>query len=152
AFQPVKFHRPPTVTTAGPRSMNPVDDFIHQALDENGLSPSVTAAREILIRRVTFDLIGLPPTPDEIDNFIADQSPCSHERLIDRLLASPHYGERWGRHWLDLARYAETDGFEHDGVRPHTWRYRDYVIQALNADLPYDQFIREQIAGDELSP
>jgi hypothetical protein len=101
---------------------------------------------------VTFDLIGLPPTLAEVDAFESDQSPQAYERLLDRLLASPHYGERWGRHWLDLARFAESDGFEHDAVRPHSWRYRDYVIRAFNDDKPYDRFIREQLAGDELWP
>jgi hypothetical protein len=97
-------------------------------------------------------LIGLPPTPEEVKAFVADQSPNAYENLIDRLLASPHYGERWGRHWLDLARFAESDGYEHDAVRPHAWRYRDYVIRSFNADKPYDEFIREQLAGDELRP
>src|SRR5205814_5413170 len=110
------------------------------------------ASRETLIRRVTLDLVGLPPTLAEIDAFANDKSPQAYEALIDRLLASPHYGERWGRHWLDLVRFAETDGFEHDAVRPHAWRYRDYVVQAFNADKPYDRFVREQIAGDELFP
>jgi hypothetical protein len=94
----------------------------------------------VIIRRVTLDLIGLPPSPQEIEAFASDNSPNAYENLIDRLLASPHYGERWGRHWLDLARYAETDGFEHDAVRPHSWRYRDYVIRAFNEDRPYDRF------------
>src|SRR6201999_2087422 len=105
-----------------------------------------------LLRRVTLDLIGLPPTPEEVATFAADSSPDAYERLIDRLLASPQYGERWGRHWLDLARYADTNGFKTDEPRPHIWRYRDYVIQAFNPDKPSDRFIREQIAGDELYP
>ena len=127
------------------QSGNSIDDLI-------GLQPSPPASKTVLIRRVTLDLIGLPPTPREIDNFVNDLSPDAYEKLIDRLLASPHYGERWGRHWLDLARFAETDGFEHDAVRPHSWRYRDYVIRAFNSDKPYDRFIREQLAGDELWP
>ncbi|MGH7945424.1 MAG: DUF1549 domain-containing protein [Opitutaceae bacterium] len=104
------------------------------------------------MRRVALDLVGLPPDPAEVDAFVRDTSPEAYEKLLDRLLASPHYGERWGRHWLDLARFAESDGFEHDAVRHQAWRYRDYVVGAFNADKPYDRFIREQIAGDELFP
>src|SRR5205823_515167 len=130
----------------------PVDQFILAKLRGKGLSLSPPASRTTLLRRVTFDLIGLPPTPEEIDSFLNNPSADAYEELVDRLLASPHYGERWGRHWLDLVRYAETDGFEHDAVRPHSWRYRDYVIGSFNEDKPYDQFIREQLAGDELWP
>jgi hypothetical protein len=130
----------------------PVDRFILAGLESAGLAPAPSANREQLIRRVTFGLLGLPPTPEEIDAFARDRSPDAFDRLVDRLLASPRYGERWARHWLDLARYAESDGFEHDAVRPHSWRYRDYVIQSFNADKPYDRFLREQIAGDELWP
>jgi hypothetical protein len=131
---------------------HPIDRFIRAKLAEAGLVPAPVAPRETLLRRVTLDLLGLPPTPEEIDAFLADGRPGAWERVIDRLLASPHYGERWGRHWLDLARFAETDGFEHDAVRPHSWRYRDYVIRAFNADTPYDRFVRDQIAGDLLRP
>ncbi len=131
---------------------NPIDAFILAKLEEAGLKPAAPASREQLIRRVTFDLIGLPPTPEEIDAFVKDDSPDAWEKLIDRLLASPHYGERWGRHWLDLARFAESNGYEFDEVRPDAWRYRDYVIQSFNADKPYDRFIKEQLAGDELYP
>jgi Protein of unknown function (DUF1553)/Protein of unknown function (DUF1549)/Concanavalin A-like lectin/glucanases superfamily len=106
----------------------------------------------LLIRRATFDLIGLPPTPDEIDAFLQDNSPDAYERLIDRLLASPQYGERWARHWLDVARFAESQGFERDIIRDHAWRYRDYVIESFNEDQPYDQYVREQIAGDAIEP
>src|SRR5436305_577117 len=113
---------------------------------------NATASRETLIRRVSLDLIGLPPTPQEIDAFVADPSSDAYEKLVDRLLASPRYGERWARHWLDLARYAESEGFKADETRPNAWRYRDYVIRAFNEDKPYDRFIREQIAGDELWP
>ena len=127
-------------------------NFILARLQSVNLSFSPRATKQQLIRRVSFDLIGLPPTPEEIDRFVNDRSSEAYERLIDRLLASPRYGERWGRHWLDLARFAESDGFEHDAVRPHAWRYRDYVIRSFNADKPYDQFIREQLAGDELWP
>ena len=111
-----------------------------------------SADRSTLLRRITFDLTGLPPTPDELADFCADSSPLAYERLVDRLLASPHYGERWGQHWLDLARFAETDGFEFDQARPDAWRYRDWVVQALNHDMPYDTFVRLQLAGDEVRP
>src|SRR6476660_5495938 len=120
---------------------NAIDRFILARLEQ-----------ERLLRRVSLDLIGLPPSLREADAFLADASPNAYERLVDRLLASPHYGERWGRHWLDLARFAETDGFEHDAARPTAWRYRDYVIRAFNADKPYDRFVREQVAGDQLWP
>jgi cytochrome c553 len=152
AFRPVKRVEPPDIEHEGPGVAHPIDRFIMAKLDEAGLQPSPPAGRETLIRRVTFDLIGLPPTPAEIDAFVRDTSPRAYEALIDRLLESPHYGERWGRHWLDLARFAETDGFEHDAVRPQAWRYRDYVIKSFNNDKPYDRFIREQLAGDELWP
>jgi hypothetical protein len=131
---------------------NPIDNFILAKLESAGLQPAARATREHLIRRVTYDLIGLPPTPAEIDAFVKDASPDAWEKVIDRLLASPHYGERWGRHWLDLARYAESNGYEYDEVRPDAWRYRDYVIQAFNDDKPYDRFLCEQLAGDELFP
>ncbi|HXG12837.1 MAG TPA: DUF1553 domain-containing protein [Gemmataceae bacterium] len=131
---------------------NPIDLFILARLEEAGLRPAPAASREELIRRATFDLIGLPPTPEEIDAFVNDPSPHAWEKVIDRLLASPHYGERWGRHWLDLVRYADSNGYEHDEVRPDAWRYRDYVIRSFNADKPYDRFIKEQLAGDELYP
>jgi len=129
-----------------------VDVLLNAKLKAAGVEPAPLANREALIRRATLDLTGLPPAPAEVDAFVNDPAPDAWEKLIDRLLASPHYGERWGRHWLDLARFAETDGFEHDAVRPHSWRYRDYVIRSLNADKPYDRFIREQVAGDELWP
>lgn len=152
AFRPVRSVQPPIVQDPHLPIENPIDQFVASKLEQNGLSFAPRAGKLIFIRRVTFDLIGLPATPDEIDEFLADDSPCCHERLIDRLLASPHYGERWGRHWLDLARYAETDGFEHDAVRPYSWRYRDYVIKSFNDDKAYDRFVREQLAGDELWP
>jgi hypothetical protein len=150
-FQPANSRQSQAGSESQPHlPSNPIDAFIRARLAKEGLAPSAPASRETLIRRVTFDLIGLPPTPAEIDAFTNDRSPTAYEALIDRLLASPHYGERWGRHWLDLARFAESDGFEHDAVRPHAWRYRDYVVRAFNADKPYDRFIREQVAGDEL--
>ncbi|MCU1257927.1 MAG: Protein of unknown function (DUF1553)/Protein of unknown function [Bryobacterales bacterium] len=127
-----------------------IDDLVKRALDERGLTPAPEADRRTLLRRAYLDLIGLPPTPTETDEFLNDRKPGAWERLIDKLLASPHYGERWGRHWLDVARYADSNGFEHDFDRPNAWRYRDYVIRAFNADKPYDAFLREQIAGDEL--
>ncbi len=129
---------------------NPIDRFVLAKLKAAGLQPAPSASREQLVRRATFDLIGLPPTPDEIDSFIHDASAEAWEKVIDRLLASPHYGERWGRHWLDLARFAESNGYEYDEARPNAWRYRDYVIEAFNSDKRYDQFIKEQVAGDEL--
>lgn len=152
AFRPVQRMEPPEIEQEGGGMLHPIDRFIMAKLEEAGLQPSTPASRETLIRRITFDLIGLPPTPQEIDAYMQDTSPHAYEQLIDRLLDSPHYGERWGRHWLDLARFAETDGFEHDAVRPHSWRYRDYVIQSFNQDKPYDRFIREQIAGDQFWP
>ncbi|HLY08304.1 MAG TPA: PSD1 and planctomycete cytochrome C domain-containing protein [Planctomycetota bacterium] len=129
-----------------------VDRFLDAKLREAGVEPAPRASRETLLRRATLDLTGLPPTPADIDAFVNDREPGAWDRVLDRLLASPRYGERWGRHWLDLARFAETDGFEHDAVRPHSWRYRDYVIRSFNADKPYDRFVREQVAGDELWP
>jgi Protein of unknown function (DUF1553)/Protein of unknown function (DUF1549) len=133
-----------------PRS--PIDAFILAKIEAAGLRPSPIAARTQLLRRVTLDLIGLPPTPEEIEAFVNDQSPNAWLHVVDRLLASPHYGERWGRHWLDLARYAESNGYELDELRPDAWRYRDYVISSLNADKAYDRFVQEQIAGDEIAP
>lgn len=130
----------------------PIDAFVLAQLEAHKMHPAPEASRETLIRRATYDLLGLPPTPDEIRQFVADPSPGAYEKLIDRLLASPHYGERWGRHWLDLARYADTDGYENDAERSSAWRYRDYVIRSFNDDKPYNRFIQEQLAGDELWP
>lgn len=131
---------------------SPIDCFILARSTAVGLEPVDRACRAQLIRRVSFDLIGLPPTTHEVDDFINDVSPDAWERVIDRLMASPHFGERWGRHWLDLARYADSNGYEFDEVRPDAWRYRDYVIESFNNDKPYSQFLREQLAGDELHP
>jgi hypothetical protein len=131
---------------------NPIDAFVLAKLEAAKLKPAEPASRGQLIRRATFDLIGLPPTPEEIDAFVNDRDPKAWEKVVDRLLASPHYGERWGRHWLDLARYAESNGYEHDEARPNAWLYRDYVIRSFNTDKPYDRFIKEQLAGDELAP
>ncbi len=131
---------------------NPIDAFVLAALEENVLRPSAEAGRTALLRRVTFDLTGLPPTPGEVAAFLADKSADAYANVVDRLLASPHYGERWAQHWLDLARYADSDGYEFDQARPDAWRYRDWVVEALNQDMPYDQFVRWQLAGDELAP
>ncbi len=133
-----------------PWSAHPIDAFIKKTLDEKGLAPAPAADRHTLIRRAYLDLIGLLPSPEEVEAFVKDPAPNAFESLIDRLLASPHYGERWGRHWLDVARYADSWGHIHDDDNPNAWRYRDYVIQSLNADKPYTQFILEQLAGDEL--
>jgi hypothetical protein len=134
------------------RPRNAIDHFILARLEAAGLAPLPEAGRTTLIRRVTFDLTGLPSTIEQLDVFLADDAPGAYERLINRLLASDAYGERWAQHWLDLARFAETDGYEHDHVRPNAWRYRDWVINALNADMPYDEFVRRQLAGDEIDP
>jgi hypothetical protein len=129
-----------------------IDAFVHEKLAAKGLKPNPPADRATLIRRVSLDLTGLPPSPDEIRAFVEDRSPQAWEKVVDRLLASPHYGERWARHWLDVARYADSEGFKADETRPHIWRYRDYVVDSFNSDKPYDRFIKEQIAGDELYP
>jgi hypothetical protein len=151
AFQ--KVVRPPVPDIAARAwARNPVDHFIVAKLAEKGIAPSPETDRITLLRRVTLDLIGLPPTPEETRAFLEDESPEAYEKVVDRLLASPAYGERWARHWLDLARYAESDGFADDLTRPNAWRYRDYVIQSFSQDKPYDRFIQEQIAGDELWP
>ncbi len=130
----------------------PLDAFVLRQLKEAGLRPSPEADRLTLIRRLYYDLTGLPPTPAETADFLSDQSPDAYEKLVDRLLGSPRYGERWGQHWLDVVRFAETEGFEYDRTVEGLWRYRDYVIQSFNDDKPYDQFVREQIAGDEIAP
>ena len=149
AYQPVRRPTVPAVrNTFWVRT--PIDAFILARLEERGLQPVAPADKMTLIRRAYFDLLGLPPTPEEVDAFVQDTSPQAWEKLIDRLLASPHYGEKWGRHWLDVVRYAETNGFERDGAKPFVWRYRDYVIRSFNNDKPYDRFILEQLAGDEL--
>ncbi len=151
SFRPLTRPEPPRVKDK-PQARNGIDRFILARLEATDLSLSPEASRETLIRRLSFDLTGLPPTPREIDAFLADNSPDAHELLVNRLLDSKAYGERWAQHWLDVARFAESDGFEHDKVRKEAWRYRDWVIRALNEDLPYDRFVRWQIAGDELAP
>ncbi len=150
SWKPLSHPAVPAAGAPGAWKENPVDAFIHQKLAASGLKPGAAAPREVLIRRAYYDLTGLPPTPEAVAAFAADQSPDAWKKLIDQLLASQRYGEKWGRHWLDLARYAETNGFERDGFKDQIWRYRQYVIDSFNADKPYDQFIREQIAGDEL--
>lgn len=131
---------------------NPIDAFILARLEAEGLAPAPEADRRTLIRRLSFDLLGLPPTPEEIAAFESDPRPDAYERLVDRFLASPHFGEHWALYWLDLVRYAQSDGFKADDPRPTAWRYRDYVIRAFNEDRPYDRFVQEQLAGDELFP
>ncbi len=149
AFRPVRRPDLPTVVTAA-SSAHPIDTFIDAGLATRSLPRSPEADKATLLRRATYSVTGLPPSEREMREFLADDSPEAWEKVVDRLLASPHYGERWARHWLDLVRYAETNSFERDGVKPHVWRYRDYCIRAFNEDKPYDQFVIEQLAGDEL--
>jgi len=130
---------------------NPIDNFVRARLEKEALKPAPQADKLTLIRRVTLDLTGLPPSPAEIDAFLKDEAADAYEQVVERLLASPHFGERWATHWLDVVRFAETNGYEADAERPHAWRYRDYVVKSFNADKPYDRFVREQIAGDELA-
>jgi len=151
SLQPVRDVEPPRVDDGG-WGRNEIDAFVFRQLQQAGLEPAPEATRRTLIRRLYFDLIGLPPEPAEVDAFVNDDSPAAYEDLVDRLLRSPQYGERMARGWLDLVRYAESDGYKQDGFRPNAWRYRDYVVRALNEDNPYDQFVREQLAGDELAP
>jgi len=149
AFDPVAKPAVPTVENAA-WARNPIDNFILSKLTERGFTPARPADKVSLLRRVYYDLTGLPPTPEQVDAFLADTREDAYERIVDQLLASPQYGERWARHWLDLVRYADTNSFERDGEKPNAWRFRDYVIRSFNDDKPYDQFIREQLAGDEL--
>jgi hypothetical protein len=149
AFQPVREYAVPRTTNAR-WAANDIDRFILGRLEERGIQPGPAADRRTLVRRATFDLIGLPPTPEEVDAFVNDRAPGAFERVVDRLLSSPHYGERWGRHWLDLVRYADTAGDSADYPVPQAYLYRDYVIESFNQDKPYDRFLREQIAGDLL--
>ena len=147
SFQPLKDSVPPAVKDAA-WANNPIDRFILARIEAAGARPAPVADKRTLLRRLTFDLTGLPPTPSEVDAFLSDSSPQAFEKVVDRLLASPRYGERWGRHWLDVARYADTSGNASDYPVPQAYRYRDWVIRAFNRDMPYDQFLREQIAGD----
>ncbi|HAV63205.1 MAG TPA: hypothetical protein DCY13_12675, partial [Verrucomicrobiales bacterium] len=153
AYQPVRKSDPPVARNQGDGKVAlPIDHLINRRLSELGVQPAPSADRRTLIRRATYDLTGLPPTPEEVGAFVNDPATeaAAFAKVIERLLASPHYGERWGRHWLDVVRYADSSGFANDYERGNTWRYRDYVVRAFNDDKPYDQFIREQIAGDEL--
>ena len=150
AFEPIRAVEPPTDPDGW--ADGPLDHFIRAKQRERHLEPARPADKYTLLRRVTYDLTGLPPTPQEIEDFIKDESVAAYEKVVDRLLASPRYGERWGRHWLDVVRYADTGGFESDHVYPSAWRYRDYVIRSLNSNKPIDRFLQEQVAGDELWP
>src|SRR5262245_12587783 len=147
AWQPIHMPNPPVVRNSA-WALDAIDQFILSRLESAGLDPAFAADKRSLIRRVYFDLVGLPPTPDEVEAFAADSGADSFERIVDRLISSPQFGERWGRHWLDLVRYAETRGHEFDHIIPNAYQYRDYVIRALNADVPYDQFVTEHVAGD----
>ncbi|MBY0374369.1 MAG: PSD1 and planctomycete cytochrome C domain-containing protein [Bryobacteraceae bacterium] len=146
AFQPITKPQPPAI--AGAR--HPIDQFVLARLAKESIKPSPEADKRVLLRRVSLDLIGLPPTPEELDAFLADPRPDAYERQVDRLLASPHFGEKWARHWLDQARYADSDGYEKDWIRPWAWRWRNWVIDSINRDQPFDEFTRDQIAGDLL--
>ncbi len=156
SLQPLRVIEPPSQVTRSVSEVershlpNSIDLFIQQRLDQAGLKPSPEADKKTLIRRLTFDLLGLPPTPEEVEAFVNDRNPKAYEKLVDRLLDSPHYGERWARHWLDIVRFGESQGFERNKLRPNLWKYRDFVVEAFNSDLPYDDFIRWQIAGDVL--
>ncbi len=151
AFQLIGHPEPPTVKNKS-QVRNPIDRFVLARLEKEGLSLMPAADRRTLIRRLSFDLRGLPPTREEVSQFLEDRFPSAYENLVNRILESPAYGERWAQHWLDVVRFAESDGFEHDQVRAEAWRYRDWVISALNRDMPYNEFIRFQLAGDELYP
>ncbi len=150
AFRPVARPALPATENQAAEDHNPIDAFVADGLARRGLPRPPPAAKATLLRRATYSVTGLPPTAAEMSDFLADESPGAWERVVDRLLASPHYGEHWARHWLDLVRYADTNSFECDGNKPHAWRYRDYVIRSFNDDKPYDRFLVEQIAGDEL--
>jgi mono/diheme cytochrome c family protein len=149
AYQPVRRPTPPAVKNPG-WTINPIDTFLLAKLEAKGLKPAGPADKVALVRRLYYDLLGLPPTPDQVDTFVKDKSPDAYDKLVNELLNSKHYGEKWGRMWLDVVRYAETNGYERDGPKPYVWRYRDYVIKSFNDDKSYDQFIREQLAGDEM--
>ncbi|MDX1565018.1 MAG: DUF1549 domain-containing protein, partial [Phycisphaeraceae bacterium] len=151
AYRPVDRPEPPAVKNKS-WVRNPIDAFVLARLEAAGLEPVAAADKRTLIRRATYDLIGLPPSRKEVEAFVADEDPQAYEKLIDDLLARPQYGEKWGRHWLDLVRYAETNGYERDGDKPEIWRYRDYVIRSFNEDKPYNRFLMEQLAGDEMTP
>lgn len=149
SLRPLRQQEPSQPIRSGAESA--VDAWIDTILEKKGLSASSRATRETLIRRVTWDMTGLPPSVEEIEAFVKDPNPDAYERLVDRLLADPNYGVQWGQHWLDVVRYSESNGFERDEFRPTIWRFRNYVIDAFNQDLPFDQFVGEQLAGDELN-
>ena len=149
AYQPLAKVAPPEVKQSA-LVRNAIDRFVLAKIESEGLSLSREADRTTLIRRLSLDLLGLLPSIEQVDEFIGDDRPEAYELLVDRLLESPHFGERWGRHWLDMARYADSDGYEKDNPRPDAYRYRDWVIDAINADMPFDQFTIEQLAGDLL--
>ncbi len=151
AFSPLQPVEPPTVENVG-WVRNPIDQFVLHRLEEAGMEPTGEASGEVLARRIAFGLTGLPPTPEEIDAFVENGSPDAYAEYVENLLGSPHYGERWARHWLDVVRYADSEGYENDLEKPLLYRYRDWVIRSFNDDLPYDTFIRFQIAGDEYEP
>ncbi len=151
SFRPIQKPAPPLLKNTA-WAQTPLDCFILAKLEKHGLSPSPPATKAELIRRVFFDLTGLPPSPEDVRVFVADPAPDAYERLVDRLLASPHFGERWAQHWLDTVRFAETEGFEYDRHLPEAWRFRDYVIDSFNRDKPFDRFLTEQLAGDEFTP
>ncbi|MEZ6139266.1 MAG: DUF1549 and DUF1553 domain-containing protein [Zavarzinella sp.] len=151
SFQPVKKIIPPVGNAEQAELWTPVDSFIFDKLNENSLIFASRASASELIRRVYLDLLGFPPSPQQVKAFLADNSPDAYEKLVDEVLQSPHFGERQAHHWLDVVRFAESNGYEADGDRPHAWRYRDYVIRSFNEDLPYNQFLTEQVAGDELA-
>ena len=149
--QPVKRPDTPNVKNAQ-WVCNPIDAFVLSRLEAQGLTPTPEANRRTLIRRLSYDLTGLPPTPSEISDFVTDKAPNAYKKVVDRLLASPHYGERWTRHWLDVVHFGESHGFEYNQPRNNSWPYRNWVIRALNVDLPYDRFVKMQIAGDVIEP
>src|SRR6185295_1135988 len=154
AFEPLKRPPPPPPPPAKDQhaSRNSIDAFVRAKLTEQGLAPSPEADRRTLLRRVYFDLVGLPPTPEQMRAFLADDRPGAYERVVDDLLASPRYGERWARHWMDAAHFAETHGHDQDRIRTNAWPYRDYLIASFNSDKPYQRFVQEQVAGDVLFP
>jgi hypothetical protein len=154
AFQPITRPSVPTVKADDEANVggNPIDAFLTERQVAREVTPVPLANRQTLIRRLSLDLLGLPVSPTDVDDFVNDDSPDAYGQLVNRLLASPAYGERWGRHWLDVARFAESNGYQHNRSRPHAWRYRDYVVRSFNEDKPFDQFVRQQIAGDELQP
>ncbi|MEM7561158.1 MAG: DUF1549 domain-containing protein, partial [Planctomycetota bacterium] len=152
AFWSFQTPRRPSLPYVEGEVRNAVDAFVLKRLESNQLVAAAEAERRVLIRRAYFDLLGLPPDPAAVSEFVNSDAPDAYEQLIDRLLASPRYGERWGQYWLDLAGYADSEGIQHsDPIRPHAYRYRDYVIQSFNDDRPYDHFLMQQIAGDELA-